>query len=146
MAKKTAKGEFTPKNPQKYLGKYPIIYRSSWELPMMRLFDTHPSVLGWSSETISIPYKNPLTGQWSMYVPDFLVIYVDRSGAKHCEMIEVKPLKECPQYTGKVSKQTALVQAINAAKFQAAIAYCAKRGWKFRVANEQEMFAYKRKS
>ena len=100
----------------------------------------------WSSESISIPYRNPLTGNWSLYLPDFLVVYIDKYGTKHCEMIEVKPEKEVPGYAGKVSPRTKLVQAINAAKWQAAIAYCAKRNWKFRVANETQIFAFKRQT
>jgi hypothetical protein len=142
----TAKGKFIPTNPQKYIGKQPITYRSGWELQFMRVLDLHPNVVGWSSESITIPYRNPLTGQMTVYVPDFLVVYLDRDGGKHCEMIEVKPLKETPGYTGKVPMRTKLVQAINLAKWQAAAAYCAKRNWRFRVATEAEMFAHKRKS
>jgi hypothetical protein len=57
-----SKAEFHPKNLKKYLGKFPIIYRSSWEMTLMQVFDQNPAVLGWSSETITIPYRNPLTG------------------------------------------------------------------------------------
>jgi hypothetical protein len=146
MANKFAKGEFVCKNPQKYMGKFPIIYRSSWEMTLMRVFDDHPNILGWSSESVSIPYQNPLTGRWSMYIPDFLVVYVDKDGKQHCEMIEVKPLKETPGYREKrTSQRTKLVQAINQAKWAAAMAYCHKRGWGFRVATEKDLFAYKRK-
>lgn len=148
MAKRPAKVAFVPKNPEKYIGpnKGNIIARSSWEISVMNYFDNHPMVSGWSSETISIPYKNPLTGRWSMYVPDFLVIYVDKDNGKHCDLIEVKPEKEHPAYQGKVSSRTKLVQAINAAKWQAALIYCAKRNWTFRVATEKQLFAFKRKS
>ena len=142
---KFAKDEFTPKNPQKYVGKYPIIYRSSWEWSMMRTFDDHPDVVQWSSETVSIPYRNPLTGKWSMYIPDFMVLYADRDGNQHCEMIEVKPLKEVPGFDGKVNQRTKLVQAINQAKWSAAMAFCKKRGIHFRVATEDQIFKYKRK-
>lgn len=112
---------------------------------MMQVLDGTPEVLGWASETFSIPYFNPLTKKWSMYIPDFLVAYVDKTGKQNCEMIEIKPAKEHPEYAGKVSKQTKLVQAINAAKWQAAMAYCARRKWRFRVATENDLFAFKRK-
>lgn len=107
----------------------------------MNVFDKHPSILGWSSESISIPYQNPLTGKWSMYIPDFLVIYMDKSGKKHCEMIEIKPLKETPGYSEKrVNTKTQLVQVINQAKWMAAQVYCKKRGWSFRVMTERDLF------
>lgn len=142
---KFATGSFLPKNPKKYIGKRPIIYRSSWELPMMKVFDDNPNVLAWASETISIPYRNPLTGKWTYYVPDFFVIYIGKKTKQHCELIEIKPEKEMPTYHGSVSSRTRLVQAINAAKWQAAIAYCIRRNWKFRVINEKELFAFERK-
>lgn len=145
MAKaKYSKGEFTPKNPGKYVGQYPIVYRSSWEFTIMRVFDEHPYVLNWASEPISIPYQNPLTGRWTVYIPDFLVVYADRNGAQHCEMIEVKPLKERPDYQRRqgerLSARTKLAQALNAAKWSAAAKWCAKNGVHFRVASEDELF------
>lgn len=146
MAKNYSQGEFALKNPQKYMGKLPVIYRSSWEMSLMQVFDEHPNILAWSSESISIPYRNPLNQKWSMYIPDFLVIYIDKNGTKHVEMIEVKPMKEDPRFTGKVNTRTRLTQAINQAKWAAAIAYCVKRGWHFRVATEKDLFGYKRKS
>lgn len=149
MARKPVKGEFIPTNAQKYIGKYPIIYRSSWEFTMMRKFDEHPNVIAWASETVSIPYQNPLTGRWSMYVPDFLVVYADRDGRKHAEVIEVKPMRERPDYQRKqgerLSERTKLAQVVNAAKWAAAVQFCAKNRLSFRVASEDEMFAYRRK-
>lgn len=116
---------------------------------MMRKFDEHPNVLGWASESISIPYQNPLTGKWSMYIPDFLVVYVDKNGNKHAEMIEVKPMRERPDYQKKanerLSAHTKLSQVVNAAKWAAAVKYCARNKIGFRVASEDEMFAYRRK-
>lgn len=140
-----ASGDFIPENNQKYIGKRPIRFRSSWELTACKFFDSNQNILGWASETISIPYRNPLTGKWSMYIPDFLVVYIDKNNKQHCELIEIKPEKEMPGYQGKVPTRTRLVQAINAAKWQAAIAYCMKRNWVFRVINEKQLFAFKRK-
>ncbi len=149
MSSKFAKGEFVPVNPAKYIGKSPIIYRSSWELTMMRKFDEHPSIIAWASETVSIPYQNPLTGKWSMYIPDFLVVYQDRHGQKRGEIIEVKPLRERPDYQKKqnerLSQRTKLAQIVNAAKWAAAVKFCTKNQLSFRVASEDEMFAYRRK-
>lgn len=140
-----ASGNYTPKNPNKYIGKMPIRYRSSWEFAAMTTFDNHPNIIGWASESISIPYYNPILKKMSMYIPDFLLIYIDKSQKKHCELIEVKPLKELPTYTGTINYKTKLTQVINAAKWKAAVAFCAKRNWYFRVATEQEMFSFNRK-
>lgn len=156
MARKYASKEFTPKNPQKYIGgNKRIIYRSSWEYSAMKMFDEHPNCLAWASESINIPYQNPYTGRWTVYVPDFLVVYVDRHGAKHCEMMEVKPLKETPGFQGisprtgrpmKLTERDRMTQGLNAAKWTAALAYCKKRGWQFRVVTEETLFNYERKS
>jgi hypothetical protein len=144
---KFAQGVYQVKNPATYIGKYPVTYRSSWEVTFMKFLDENTQhILGWASESISIPYRNPLNGKWSMYIPDFLVIYMDKNGQKHCEVIEIKPEKEMPTYTGKVSPRTKLTQVINAAKWQAAMVYCHKRGWKFRICTERDLFAFKRKS
>ncbi len=149
MAQKFAKGEFVPTNTAKYIGKHPIVYRSSWELTMMRKLDEHPNVLAWASETVSVPYLNPLTNRWSMYIPDFLVVYIDKTGQKHAEIIEVKPMRERPDYQRKagerLSEKTKLAQVVNAAKWAAAVKFCAKNRIAFRVASEDEMFAYRRK-
>lgn len=148
MAKRAShKGEFIPKNPAKYIGTSKITYRSSWEFTVMTYFDNHPSVLAWSSESISIPYRNPLTGRQTVYVPDFLVVY-ERDGRRHAEMIEVKPAKEVPGLLTekKVSKKTQLTQILNAAKWQAAMAFCAKRRITFRVITEDDLYVFKRKN
>ncbi len=141
MAKqKFSKGEYVPKNAAKIIGKTPIIYRSSWEMTLMRVFDENPAVLQWSSESISIPYRNPLTGNWSMYLPDFFVIYIDKNNGKHAEMIEIKPWKEDPRNPAKATTRTKLTQAINGAKWASAAAYCRKRGWTFRIMTERDLF------
>jgi len=147
-SKKPHKSQYIPKNPNKVIGTKQITYRSSWELSVMRYFDHHPNVIAWSSESISIPYRNPLTGKQTVYVPDFLVVYEDKNGLRRAEMIEVKPAKEVPgllNETKKLSKRDKFAQVLNAAKWQAAAAFCAKRKIRFRVLTEQELFLFKRK-
>jgi hypothetical protein len=84
-----------------------------------------------------------------MYIPDFLVVYADKNGKKHAEIIEVKPMRERPDYQRKqgerLSERTKLAQMVNAAKWAAAVHFCAKNQLNFRVASEDEMFAYRRK-
>ncbi len=137
-----SKGEFKFANPQKYIGTLPCIWRSSWEFSMMKCFDTHPNVLHWASESLTVPYLNPCTQRWSMYVPDFFVIYMDKDGKKHAEVIEIKPHKEA---FGPKSRRDRLVQAINLAKWSAVMGYCKKRGFTFRVMTENDLFKFMRR-
>ncbi len=91
MIPRFAKGKFSPKNKEKYVGLKNPTYRSSWEHAFMRLCDEHPNVAKWASESIKIPYRHPFTGKYTVYVPDFFIVYVDKNGAKHAELIEVNP-------------------------------------------------------
>ena len=86
-----AQGLYQPKNPEKYAGKKTPRYRSSWEWAFMRFCDNNPSIMQWASESIQIPYRNPLTGRNTIYVPDFFLVYQDKSGARKGELIEIKP-------------------------------------------------------
>lgn len=140
MALKFARGFYSPKNPEKYLGNKNPMYRSSWELTMMMFLDNNPSVLQWVSEGIKIPYRDPLTGKQTVYVPDFLVTYVDKNQKKHVEMLEIKPAKQTLlEKVGKnVYDQAQYVK--NMAKWQAAASYCKHRGIKFRVINESDLY------
>ena len=113
---------------------------------MMRLLDRHPSVSSWASEPIKIPYINPLTRKSSVYVPDFIMVYVDKNGTVHKELVEVKPAKETMLSEAK-TKGDKLRYAVNMAKWQAAANFCKKHGLKFRVINESQLFgdSYKKK-
>ena len=71
MVKKYSQGKYVIKNPDKYIGKKQPTYRSSWEYAMMQMCDNHPSVLNWASESVRIPYFNPVSGKKTNYIPDF---------------------------------------------------------------------------
>ena len=88
---KFAQGRFEMKNPDKYVGKKTPLARSSWEFVFMRMLDEHPGVQKWASESIQIPYRDPLTGKYTIYVPDFFIVYNDKKGGKNAEVVEVKP-------------------------------------------------------
>ena len=135
-----SQGRFTPKNPDKYIGTYPIRYRSSWELVFMNKCDTHPNIKQWASESIKIPYRNPLTKKHTIYVPDFLVSYVDKTGKPHVEVIEIKPVRQSMMEKARGARARAVV-AINTAKWEAAGKWCKKNGMTFRVMTEADMFA-----
>jgi len=139
MANKFASGFYRPTHPEKYLGKTLPTYRSSWELTLMRVFDSHPSVVGWASEPIQIPYQDPSSGRWRAYIPDFLLVYIDAKGVKHGEVIEVKPARQTLESAAKTKRDRAAI-AINTAKWQAAQAWCSNSGLRFRVMTEAEIF------
>lgn len=137
-------GEYTVVNKDKYVGKLPVIYRSSWELSFMRVLDLHPNVLNWASESLSIPYLNPVTGASSMYIPDFLVVYVDKNGNKSAEVIEIKPSSQAILEKAK-SKKDKLAYAVNQAKWQSAQVWCQKHGLTFKVMTEEHLFSQPKK-
>lgn len=139
-----SQGEFYPKNPQKLVGNAKPVYRSSWELAMMTFLDSHPYVIQWASESITIPYKNPFTGENRRYIPDFLVLYKDKNGKQHAELVEVKPKKEAILENAK-SKRDKAVLLINQAKWTAAMVFCKKNGLTFRIITEDQLFYQKGK-
>ena len=140
MAKRSLKTEFHPKNPEKYVGKYPIVARSSWETSFMIKCDAHPDIIHWASESIYIPYKHPITGKNTLYIPDFLIHYMDKNGKQRTELIEIKPLKEAfESRTKTVYDKLSLL--VNVAKWKAAGEWCARRKINFRVMTERDLYA-----
>lgn len=132
-------GQYKPVNPGKYVGTYPIIFRSSWEFKVMQMFDVNPNISSWASESLKIPYQNPFTGKYTVYVPDFVVTYVDAKGNQKAEIIEVKPAKETFLEQAKSQKAKAAV-ALNTFKWAAAQAFAKHHGMTFRVMNEENIF------
>lgn len=138
MARKFQQGIYTVNNPDKYVGKRAPRYRSGWELAVFRMADAHPNVIAWGSETHRIPYKNPLTGKATTYVPDMLMVYEDKNKNRKAEIIEIKPSGQTLGEARGAQNQAAAV--VNQAKWQAARAWCAKQGLGFRVITENEIF------
>lgn len=137
---KFAQGKFQLKNPEKYIGLGTPTYRSSWEWAVMNMCDTNPAIQRWASESIKIPYKNPLTGKQSIYVPDFFVNYVDRTGKQHAELWEVKPNKQTGLKEAGRSRHAQAHAIINMAKWEAARAWCKHQRILFRVLSENDIF------
>lgn len=142
---KWAQGIYTPKNPQKYIGNHKPKYRSGWELTFMTFCDSNDSIIYWASESIRIPYKHPLTGKPTIYVPDFFVVYQNRFGKQVAEVVEIKPKKQSIIESKVASAKDRMVVAINHAKWQAAMAYCKSQGLTFRVITEDDIFYNGRK-
>lgn len=136
---KFAKGQYTIINESKFVGSKQPIFRSSWELAFMRMCDAHPNILKWASENVKIPYQNPMTGKYSHYVPDFMIQYVDKNGAEHVELIEIKPSNQTTMENARTQGQQ-IQTAINAAKWTAAQEWCKRKGIRFKVINEDQIF------
>lgn len=136
---KFAQGKYTIKNPEKYIGKKTPTYRSSWEFTFCNFCDNNPAIVNWASEAIQIPYRNPVTGRNTIYVPDFLIVYVDANQKHHTELIEIKPLAQVTMETAKTLKDKYSV-AINMAKWAAADNWARANNIRFRVVTEFDIF------
>lgn len=137
---KFAQGRFEMKNPNKYIGKKTPLARSSWEFVFMRMLDEHPGVEKWASESIQIPYRDPLTGRQTIYVPDFFIMYIDKNKKKHAELVEVKPRSQTVREEVGKSLYNQQEYIKNLAKWEAATAWCKQHGIRFRVVNEGDIF------
>ena len=136
---KWAQGVYQVINPKKYVGQGLPRYRSGWELAFMRFCDTNDNILQWASESIVIPYRHPLTGKMTNYVPDFLITYRTRDNRMCAEVIEIKPKKQSV-VESKASARDRAVVAVNYSKWDAATKWCRRQGLQFRVINEDQIF------
>ena len=144
--KRTSKfkqGVFNPTHPEKYKGTLPIFYRSSYELKYMRWCDHNPSIISWGSESIIIPYHNPLTGNISRYFVDCNVTLKTKDGIIRKFLIEIKPsVQTIPPKPSKNTKSLLRRQAEyvkNRAKWQAAEAWAKKKGYEFTILTEKHL-------
>lgn len=139
------KGKFRPKYPEKYKGDPTnIIYRSLWELKLMRYFDQHTGVLQWSSEEIIIPYRSPVDNRIHRYFPDFYVKMRTSEGQINTMLIEVKPAAQSkpPEKKDKLTRKyltEVMTWGVNQAKWKAATEFCSDRNWQFKVMTEKEI-------
>jgi hypothetical protein len=139
------KGYFKPQNPTKYIGNpTQIMYRSMWERKFMKWCDQSTNVLRWASEEVVIPYMSPLDRKMHRYFVDFLVEIRQPDGIKTW-LVEIKPKKQCrePEKKKKVTRgyitevQTWIT---NKAKWEAAKAVSASKGWEFKILTEDDLF------
>ena len=140
MASKFARGKYTMQNPEKYVGNKVPTYRSSWEFDFMRFCDTNNSVQKWASEAVQIPYRDPLTGRNTIYVPDFFIQYVDKNQKMHVELIEIKPASQAILERVGKNKYNQAQFIKNQAKWAAAQIWCKQQGIKFRIVSENDMY------
>ena len=138
------KGWFTPKNPKKYKGDPAnIVYRSSWELRVMKYLDENNNVLWWASEELPIPYRSPIDQQVHRYFPDFVARIRQVNGKEMTMVLEVKPERQTqkPVQKRQTKKflQEAAAYAINQEKWRAADLFCKEHGWQFKIITEKDL-------
>ena len=138
---KFARGKFVMKNPAKYVGTKLPTYRSSWEWTFMRFCDENDRVHKWASEAIQIPYRDPLTGRQTIYVPDFFIQYLDKFNKLIVELIEIKPASQTILERVGKNKYNQAQFVKNQAKWAAASLWCRQQGIKFRILNENDIFS-----
>ena len=122
-----------------------IVYRSLWERNLMSKLDEWDHVMEWGSEEFHIPYRSPLDNKIHRYFPDMLAKFRQPDGSIKVRLIEVKPYKQTlpPEIPKKKTKRfinEVATWGVNQAKWAAATAYCADRGWEFVKITEKELF------
>jgi len=136
-------GQYIPRNPKKYVGKYPLITRSTWERSFFQWCDANESVIEWSSESVVIPYFDPVRNSKHRYYPDIYMMVKTRDGIKRY-IVEIKPYKETRPPKSKHNKKTQLFEekryVTNSAKWDAARRWCDKMGMEFLILTEKELF------
>jgi hypothetical protein len=132
---------YEPINRSKYTGSYPIVLKSSWEENFARHYcDLNESCIEWAYEPLKIPYRDPLSGRQTIYIPDFLIAFRSPGGRIKSALIEIKPLHESLQEHAR-SRKDAISIAKNIAKWEAAIGWCTRRGSvEFHVLTEKQLF------
>lgn len=143
--------EWKPTNPNKYIGKKPIISRSSWETRLFSFLDKNPSVIFWNSEDVIVKYKSPVDGRLHNYHVDIVAKIRNRIGEEKIYAIEIKPASQMvpPRQTAKKQQRVFLEETetflINQAKWEAATEFFNSRGVTFLVLNEYDIGIAKRK-
>ncbi len=138
-------GFFKCLHPERYKGDHTnIVYRSSWELRMMSMLDKNPDVIQWNSESVVIPYKNPLTRKYHRYFCDFWIKKKDKNGKISEALIEIKPYSQTIEPRPQKQKTKAYITKVeeylkNQAKWEAAKMFCEERDWEFHIFTEKEL-------
>lgn len=142
---KYTQGIFSPKNRDKYKGKFPIIYRSGLELKVMRWFDNNENIITWGSESIVVPYQSPLDGRLHRYFVDLVAALKDKSGEIKKLLIEIKPSKQTvkPEPTKNKKPSTFIYETTqwvtNQAKWKAAEQWAKNKGYQFLILTEKNI-------
>lgn len=144
---KFKQGIYKPTNPEKYKGRDLPRYLSSWELKFFRFCDNEPTILEWGSESIVIPYLNPIDNRVHNYIVDAVVKMQTKNGIKKF-LIEVKPYKQTIKPEPRLKKNNKprksmvyeqLMYIKNKAKWEAAEKWCKKHDMEFTILTEHHL-------
>ena len=138
------KGFYKVKNREKYNGDPDnVVYRSSWELRVLKWLDDNPNVIWFASEELPIPYVSPIDNKVHRYFPDFVVRIKQKNGKEVTVMLEVKPEKQTqkPVQKRKTKRflEEAATYAVNQEKWRAADLFCKEHGWQFKLITEKDL-------
>lgn len=143
--RKYKQGIYKPTNRDKYKGNSNPRYLSGWELKFFRWCDQNPKILEWSSESVIIPYVNPIDRKVHRYMVDNKIKVQEPNGVKKY-LIEIKPKKQTrkPTSHGNKKQSTMLYENLeyvrNQAKWEAAEKWCKKHGYTFKIITEDHLF------
>ena len=133
-------GIFRPQNPEKYKGTLPISLRSSYEWKFCRWADSNPNIISWGSESVIVPYFDPLKQRVRRYFVDNDITLRTKTGEIKKFLIEIKPAcKTVPPVVKKQTKSLCKAQAEyinNKAKWDAAEQFAKKHGFEFVILTE----------
>ncbi len=138
-------------HPEKYIGSEPPFYRSSWEKRAFYMLDTNVNVIRWGSEIIQIPYSFTLQecGNKHRYFIDIYAEIKQSDGTivKYCIEIKPKSQKEPPKPPKVRNRKfiknylyNATTWVKNQNKWKAAQAFCASKGYTFKIWTEEDLF------
>lgn len=139
-------GVYKPINSQKYKGNDLPRFLSSWELKLFRWCDMNEDVVEWGSESIAIPYHNPVTEKTSCYFPDVILkMKINNQIKKY--LIEIKPYRQTQDPKNfdqsRKKKKTIIYENLNylknVAKWSAAKKWADKMGYEFNILTEKEL-------
>lgn len=134
-------GIFKPLNTQKYVGSRRPVFRSSYERHFMRWADNNPNVIKWGSESVAIPYLNPVDKKIHLYIVDNFIELQTKDGV-YKFLIEIKPSKYTKPPTRKTKKYSKkllfeqVMFAENSSKWEAATKFAEKNQMRFLILDE----------
>ena len=110
----------------------------------MRRIDANPNIISWGSESVVVPYQNPLTGRISRYFIDFNVTIRDKEGSLKKFLIEIKPHSQTLPPSSKIRNPKTLMKqraeyVKNQAKWKAAQEFAATKNSSFVVITEKHL-------
>ena len=140
------KSRYKPSFPKKYKGDpNNIIYRSLWELKLMKYLDSHTQIKNWASEEFCIPYRSPIDRRMHRYFPDFYIKVRTKNGSIKKYIIEVKPKNQCTPPERNPKRRTGVwynkvkTWGINKAKWKSATEFCLDHDMQFKILTEDHL-------